>query len=45
MVRSLLGDIEASSLVWIGPVASKDLTDNRIQGFLDASLLLLVEFH
>ena len=36
MVRGLLGDIIAMSMIWILPITSIGLSKNRIQRFLNA---------
>lgn len=43
MVRGLLGDIVASSMIWVVPVAREGLAQDWIQGFLDASGTRLAE--
>jgi hypothetical protein len=37
MMRCLLGDVVASSIVWIVPVACKGFTQDRVQWFLNPS--------
>jgi hypothetical protein len=40
VVRRLLGDVVAFGAVWVVPVAGEDLTEDRVQWLLDASVRL-----
>jgi hypothetical protein len=43
MMRGLFGDVVATSLVWIIPIAGKSLAEDGIQRLFHATGLVLVE--
>ena len=42
-MRGLFGDVVATSLVWIVPIAGESLAEDRIQGLLHTTRLVSVE--